>query len=200
MKILFVGPLFPIPAHSGGQIATLETLRSLHPHCEIHLLVPPPEGIRDVNESELRRLLPDVHLHFYQAPAPRRVRMYATAVAAAITGRTYWALSWRNRALRAAVKRQHAIEAFDVVHCEWLQPAVALRGLDLPLVIRTLDIHFLDMEAWAESLPAAAALRRWYWRTQAKRFRRFEAETLAAAHAVVTLSEEDEVILRGCGV
>jgi glycosyltransferase involved in cell wall biosynthesis len=200
MRILFVGPLFPLPAHSGGQIATIETLRSLHPLCEIHLLVPPPERDREANESELHRLLPGIRLHFYPARVPRRSQMYAIAVRTAVTGQNYWALAWQNRELRASVERLHAREGFDAVHCEWLQPAVSLRGLDLPIVIRTMDVHFLDMEAWAHSLPATARLRKRYWQRQSKRFRHFEASTLAAVHTVITLSVEDEVILRNCGV
>jgi len=198
MKVLFVAPLFPIPAHSGGQIATLETLRSLAPLCEIHLLVPPPEHDRQQNENELRRLLPNVRLHFYRSHEPRGLAMYATALLAAITRRSYWELSWHNRALRSAVERLHATERFDVVHCEWLQPAVSLRGLDLPLVIRTLDIHFLVMERWAKSLPPTP--RRRYWLGQSKRFQPFEIATLTAAQSVVTLSAEDENVLRGCGL
>lgn len=197
MKVLFVGPLFPLPAHTGGQIATLETLRSLHPLCEIHLLVPPPEHDQDANEIALRQLLPNIRLHFYPTRAPRRLEMYATAARAAATGRSYWECSWYNQELRASVECLHAAEAYDAVHCEWLQPAASLRGLDLPLIIRTLDVHFLDMQTWAES---TVGLRRMYWRAQAKRFRRFETESLAAAKAVVTLSAEDEALLRDCGV
>jgi glycosyltransferase involved in cell wall biosynthesis len=200
MKILFVGPLFPLPAHSGGQIAMLETLRSLHALCELHLLVPPPEQDPETNLIALQRLLPDVRVHFYPPRTPRRLEMYALALRAAATGRSYWEHSWFNRKLRASVQRLHEEEKFDAVHCEWLQPAVSLRGLDLPLVIRTLDVHFIVMQTWAENRPAGNRLRRFYWRMQAKRFRRFEAGTLAAARAVITLSAEDEAVLRECGV
>ena len=170
MKILFVGSLFPFPGHSGGQIATLETLRSLHPLCEIDLLVPPPERDREADQVALQSLLPNMRLHFYPTRSLRRLEMYATAAVATATGRSYWECSWYNRELRASVERLLAREAYDVVHCEWLQPAVSLRGLPLPLVIRTLDVHFLGMQEWAES---KAGLRRLYWRVQAKRFRRF---------------------------
>jgi len=165
MKVLFVAP--SSGTVSGGAIATQQTLRSLEPHCEIHHLA-------------------------CDAPEPSRPRMYAMAAWAALTGRSYWEVSWRNRELRAKVERLHAAESFDVIHCEWLQSAVPLRGLDLPLVIRALDVHFVDMERWAGD--------RWYWSEQAKRFRRFEAETLNAARAAVALSREDEELLRACGV
>ncbi|HSY52283.1 MAG TPA: glycosyltransferase family 4 protein [Thermoanaerobaculia bacterium] len=200
MKILFVGPVFPLPAHSGGQVATFETLRSLQALCEIHLLVPPPEHDREANQAAFQRLLPNVRLHFYPTRLPRGLEMYAAAARAAVTGRSYWALSWKNRELRESVERLHAHEAFDVVHCEWFQPAVSLSGLDLPLVIRTYDVHFLVMQAWADNLPATSRLRRLYWRAQARRFRSFEAETLSSSKAVVAVSADDEAVLRSCGL
>jgi glycosyltransferase involved in cell wall biosynthesis len=197
MKVLFVGPLFPLPAHSGGQIAALETLHSLQPFCEIDLLVPPPEYDREANQAAVQQLLPNVRLHYYPARAPRRFEMYTTAIRAAVTGRSYWERSWFHPELRATVERLHAAEVYEAVHCEWLRPAVSLRGLDLPLVIRTPDVHFLDMQTWAES---RTGLRRLYWRAQAKRFRRFEMELLSSAKTVVTLSREDEALLRDGGV
>lgn len=165
MKVLFVAP--SSATISGGSIATQQTLRSLEPNCEIHHLA-------------------------CDVPEPSRARMYASAARAALTGRSYWEMSWRNSELRAEVARLHARESFDVIHCEWLQSAVPLHGLDLPLVIRALDVHFIDMERWAGD--------RWYWREQARRFRRFEAEVLNAARAAVVLSREDEELLRACGV
>lgn len=202
MKVLFIAPAFPVPAHSGGAIATLETLRSIHSLCEVHLLVPPPESDRAANEALLQRLLPDISVHFYQPREvqPTRFEMYTTAAKSAFTRRSYWSSIWRNPELRVTVERLAAQHRYDVVHCEWLQPAVSLRGLDLPLLIRTLDVHFVGMRDWAESLPPGDKLRKSFWRTQAQRFRRFEAATLAAVPAVVTVSAEDEAVLRGEGV
>src|SRR5258708_36758984 len=100
MKVLFVGLLFPLPAHSGGQIATLETLRSLQPFSEIDLLVPPPEHDREANQVALQRLLPNVRIHYYPTRAPRRLEMYITAIRVAATGRSYWERGWFNPELR----------------------------------------------------------------------------------------------------
>lgn len=202
MKVLFVAPSHPMPAHSGSAIAALETLRSIHTLCELHLLTPPAESDREANDALLRRLLPDISVHFYQ-PAekqPTRVEMYTTAAKSAITRQSYWSLLWVNSDLRRTVKSLAAQHRFDLVHCEWLQPAVSLRELDLPILIRTLDVHFVGMSEWAESLPPADKLRKAFWRTQAQRFRRFEAATLAAAPTVVTVSAEDEAVLRGEGI
>jgi glycosyltransferase involved in cell wall biosynthesis len=202
MKVLFIAPAFPMPAHSGGAIATLETLKSIHSLCELHLLVPPSESDREENEYLLQRLLPDISIHFYSSREvqPTRFEMYSTAVKSAVTRQSYWASIWVNPELRAAVERLTAQHRFDLVHCDWLEPAVSLRRLDLPLLIRTLDVHFVGMCHWAENLPAVDKLRKSFWRKQAERFRRFEAETLTDASAVITVSAEDEAILRSEGV
>jgi glycosyltransferase involved in cell wall biosynthesis len=126
--------------------------------------------------------------------------MYTTAAKTLVTGKSYWATIWFNRSLRMSAQQLHAAQRFQVVHCDWLQPAVSLRGLDLPLVIRTLDVHFVGMRQGAEGRSEGNNLRKLFWRSQAERFRRFEAQMLAEAPAVVTLSAEDEVSLRGEGV
>src|SRR5262245_50709189 len=42
MKVLFITPSYPLPANSGAAVAALETLRSIHSQCDLHLLTPPP--------------------------------------------------------------------------------------------------------------------------------------------------------------
>jgi polysaccharide biosynthesis protein PslH len=202
MKVLFIAPAFPMPAHSGGAVATLETLKSIHSLCELHLLVPPPESNREENEHLMQRQLPDISIHFFSSREvqPTRFEMYSTAAKSAVTRQSYWASIWMNPELRAAVESLARQHRFDLVHCDWLEPAVSLRGLDLPLLIRTLDVHFVGMSQWAESLPGADRFRKSFWRKQAERFRGFEAETLTNALAVVTVSAEDEAILRSEGV
>jgi glycosyltransferase involved in cell wall biosynthesis len=126
--------------------------------------------------------------------------MYTTAARTAFTGQSYWALNWINPDLRAVVQRLTTNERYDVVHCEWLEMAVSLKEMDLPMLIRTLDVHFIVMSDWAERLPPEDRVRKSFWRTQAQRFRNFEAATLKSVPAVVTLSSEDEAILRAEGV
>ncbi len=202
MKVLFIAPSFPVPAHSGGATATLRTLQSIHSLCEVHLLAPPPASNPAVNESLLHSLLPGVTVHTYQ-PRPEqatRFQMYTTAAKAVVLRQSYWPSIWMNVELRRAVESLAAQHSFDLVHCDWLQPAVSLRGLDLPLLIRTLDVHFVGMLAWADNLPSGSRIRKAFWRKQVRRFRRFETAMLAAADAVVTVSREDEAVLRGEGL
>jgi glycosyltransferase involved in cell wall biosynthesis len=168
----------------------------------LQLLTPAPDTDITANEKLLKKELPGIITHYYQ-PGPRqagRYEMYKTAAKALATGGAYWSMIWFNRSLRDAVQRLQTQECFDAVHCEWLQPALSLTGLDLPLVIRTLDVHFEGMKQWAEKIPDSERIRKLFWRKQAQRFRSYETQVLAAAAAVVTLSAEDEATLRKEGL
>ena len=202
LKVLFVVPSFPLPPHSGGAIAALETLLSIADKCNLHLLTPRPETNFESNVSALKEMLPQATMHFYEARVPQtpRFEMYKTAALTTVTGKSYWAMNWHNRELRRAVLRLWAANGFDVVHSEWLQTAVSIWDLNIPLLIRTLDVHFLVMRQWSDGIPSTDRLRKSFWRLQAERFRLFEARILSAASGVVTMSSEDEAELRAEGV
>ena len=202
MKVLFITSSYPLPANSGAAVAALETLRSIHQLCELHLLTPPPLTDAQTFAAALQDALPGMITHYYPSgpsQTPRHV-MYRTAVKALVTGRSYWAMVWFNRNLRDAFQRLQARQRFDAVHCEWLLPALSLTGLSLPLVIRTLDVHFEAMDQFAESIPAGQRLRRWFWRKQVERFRKCETQVLGQAAAVVSISNEDAATLRQEGI
>ena len=202
LKVLFVIPSFPLPAHSGGAIATFETLRSVAGRCNLHVLTPSPQTNPELNLVALTDALPGVTVHSYEARDQQlpKFEMYTTAALTTVTGKPYWALSWRNRDLRLAVQRLCSQYHFDVVHAEWLQTAVSIWDLRIPLLIRTLDVHFLGMLDWSKSIAPSDKLRRAFWQRQAERFRRFEAHVLSRASLVVCLSKEDEAALREQGV
>jgi len=202
LKVLFVVPSFPLPPHSGGAIAALETLRSIADMCKLHLLTPRPETSFESNMSALKELLPQATVHFYEPRDPQtpRFEMYKTAALTTVTGKSYWAMNWHNRELRLAVQQLRAAHEFDVVHSEWLQTAVSIWDLNIRLLIRTLDVHFLVMRQWSAGIPSTDRLRKSFWKLQAERFRLFEARILSAASAVVTMSAEDEAVLRAEGV
>ena len=147
MKVLFVVTSFPIPPHAGASVALLETLRSIEALCELHLLVPQPDPVSEDNIAELRRRVPHTMVHFYQprSAQPARLEKYTTAALTTFSGRSYHAALWMDKNLRQAVWRLQTQHRFDIVHCEWLYAAIALKGLDLPVVVRTLDLHSVIM-------------------------------------------------------
>jgi hypothetical protein len=202
MKVLFVATLFPIPPHAGAKVALLETVRSIEQLCELHLLVPRTDANSKEDIEALRRIVPHAHIHFY-APRntqPATIEKYTIAARSAVSGRSYHASTWMDDNLREAARQLEREHRFDIVHCEWLYPAIALQGMNLPLVVRTLDLHFVIMKDGVEELPASKTLRKSLWRLEAKRFRQFELDVLSNSLLTIVVSEEDESVLRRGGV
>ncbi|HYY42713.1 MAG TPA: glycosyltransferase, partial [Pyrinomonadaceae bacterium] len=202
MKVLFVTTTFPLPPHAGAKVALLETLRSIEDLCELHLLVPSPDADGAKLAAALQQMLPRTNVHFYQARAqqPARLEKYTVAALTAFSGRSYHAAIWMDKNLRQRAAELAGAHRFDVVHCEWLYPAIALKGLPLPMVVRTLDLHSTLMRDGLAELPDSKRLRKSLWRLEAERFRRFEIGVLNDALVTISVSREDEEVLRREGV
>jgi glycosyltransferase involved in cell wall biosynthesis len=199
MKVLFVAIHFPIPPYQGANVALLETLTSIANLCELHLLVPRTSENSEQDVQKLEQIIPAARLHFYQ---PRRneragLQKYAAAARSAFSGGSYHAAISFDQALREAVRRLANSHRFDIVHCEWLYPAISLQTLNLPLVVRALDLHFLIMNDGLGTLaPTMSRLRKTFWKVEAERFRQFELRVLNNTLVTISVSPEDEAVLR----
>ncbi|HEX8180974.1 MAG TPA: glycosyltransferase family 4 protein [Pyrinomonadaceae bacterium] len=203
MKVLFITTSFPLPPHAGAKVALLETLGSIESLCELHLLVPTPDADAAPLAAALQARLSRTTVHYYQPQAALRSALdkYKTAALTTLPGRSYYAAFWMDKNLRQATLDLWQRHKFDVVHSEWLHPAIALKGLNLPVVVRTLDLHFAILRDRAEvEVAAHKKLRKAYWRWEAKRFRQFEVGLLNEALATITVSPEDEQALSREGV
>src|SRR5258705_7931722 len=202
MKVLFVATNFPIPPHGGASVALLETLQSIEDLCELHLLVPHPGTDSAGNIALLQQRIPNTTVHFYQPRSshPARLEKYKTAAVTAFSRRSYHAALCMDKNLREAVCDLQGHHRFDIVHCEWLYAAIALEGLKLPVVVRTLDLHSVIMRDGLEEMPSSKRIRKSFWRLEAERFRRFEIGILNDALVIITVSLEDESVLRREGL
>jgi glycosyltransferase involved in cell wall biosynthesis len=202
MKVLFVATSFPVPPHAGAKVALLETFRSIEPLCELHLLLPRTEENSAADVAALQQLVPNAQIHFYQPRPgqPATLEKFATAARTAFSRNSYHASIWLDQNLRSAAAKLCDKYPFDIVHCEWLYPAIALQEMGLPLVVRTLDLHFVIMKDGAEEIPDDKKLRKTLWRLEAERFRQFEVGIFNKALITIAVSAEDEAVLRREGV
>jgi glycosyltransferase involved in cell wall biosynthesis len=202
MKVLFVATTFPIPPHAGAKVALLETVRSLEGLCELHLLLPRAKGNSDEHVAELRQLFPNTPIDFFtpRESQPGFIEKYTAALRSAVLGQSYHAAIWMDRNLSSAARRLVEKHHFDIVHCEWLYPVMALQGMNLPLVARTLDLHFVIMKDGAEEISDKRKLRKFLWRLEAERFRKFEVDIFNKSLLTIAVSAEDENVLRREGV
>jgi len=203
MKVLFVATTFPIPPHAGASVALLETLKSIEDLCELHLLVPISEENSEADMARLQQIVPHTLVHFYKARGPHLapLQKYTAAARSALSGGSYHATIWTDQNLRQATSDLTSLRHFDIVHCEWLYPAVSLRTLNLPLVVRTLDLHAALMNEGLEHVSQnMSALRKTFWKVETERFRQFELNVLNHTLLTIAVSSEDEAMLRREGL
>jgi polysaccharide biosynthesis protein PslH len=97
-------------------------------------------------------------------------------------------------AMQQAIDRLFAERSFDVVQLE----STLLRPFRLPLgTTVVLDEHNVDYEVYARMHDnERQALRRWYYRSQARRFERYERRSWQEVAACVMTSEREAEIVR----
>lgn len=202
MKVLFVATTFPVPPHAGAKVAMLETLRSIEQLCELHVLLPLTEENSAVDVAALQQMIPAAKIHYYQPRPgqPATLEKYAVMARSAFSRNSYHASIWLDQNLRTAAAKLCNQYRFDIVHCEWLYPAIALQDMNLPLVVRTLDLHFVIMKDGVEEIPDDKKFRKTLWRLEAERFRQFEVGIFNKALVTIAVSAEDEAVLRREGV
>jgi sugar transferase (PEP-CTERM/EpsH1 system associated) len=128
----------------------------------------------------------------WQDAAKGSLRFYAGVAAHLFDPLPYAAAKYRSAAYRQAVDALLAEGRFDRVVCDFLVPAVNLRGtLPCPSILFT---HNVEAEIWRRHAENTGRLpARWLYRQQWRRMARFEGRTLARFDRILAVSDADAV-------
>lgn len=191
MKLLWVNSSFLHPTNRGGQIRTLEMLRQLHRHHEVHYaaLSDPrePEGPARAGEYSARSFpIP------FQ-PVSKRSLAFALELAAGLFSPLPLAIGrWSSPELRATVQRLLHEERYDAVVCDFLVTAVNCPELEKAVLFQ----HNVETMIWKRHADTARGLRRQFFRIQERRMRAFEAGAVHKTAQVIAVSEQDVATMR----
>jgi glycosyltransferase involved in cell wall biosynthesis len=187
MKILWVKSDFLHPTDRGGQIRTLETLRRLHRRNEIHYVAynnpSEPEGL--ARSSEYCSFVYPV-----ERPIPKRgsVGFFAQALANAFSDLPLAVGRYRSAAMKARIASLQSEIKFDSVVCDFL--SVAPNFADLRRIV--LFQHNMETMIWRRHAEhASSALRRAYFRLQARRMFEVEKRICQSVAHVIAVSQGD---------
>lgn len=192
MKILWVTTNFLHPTNKGGQIRTLEMLRCLHRHHEVHFAAMEdpahPEGLARAPEYCTKAYSFRLRVLDKRSPA------FALSLARGVFD-----------PLPVAIRRFHsaefghflegliARERFDRAVVDFLNPASYFPDLRRAVLFQ----HNVETMIWRRHAQHAAdPLRRWYLRGQAERMFRFERDACRAAGHIAAVSEQDAATMR----
>jgi glycosyltransferase involved in cell wall biosynthesis len=198
VRLLFLTPQLPYPDDKGTRIRNLGLIKELARRHEVAVL-----SLGDPTDRAAIAALARICRVIAVLPAPRRAG-WRRALAAPTDARPDLARRLESRAYGAAL-RAALDEAWDVVQVEALEMAphwlAIARERPVPPVV--LDAHNCEWILQQRMGRTDLGSRRWvggmYSALQAAKLRRYEGAAVAAADAVVAVSEADARALRRVG-
>ncbi len=192
MKILWVKTDFLHPTTRGGQIRTLEMLRQLHRHHEVHYVAfddpANPEGLRRSPEYSTRAY-PVPH----QAVSKRSPRFALQLVQGLFSEYPVAGTRYRSEAMRDIISRLTSEHDFDAKICDFLTPSINIEDMTGWVLFQ----HNVETVIWERHAQSGRTpLHRAYFAQQARRMFDWERAVCQASAHVVAVSKVDEQMMR----
>lgn len=187
MKLLWVYSDFLHPTTRGGQIRTLETLKRLHKRHEVHyagLWNPQfPEG--PARAKEYASYVYPVQRVVVEKTSPAFLMQLAEGLISDVPVAVF---RHRSAELKATVDRLRRENTFDHVVCDFLSSAPHFSDLSGAVLFQ----HNVEAMIWQRHVEHARdALRRLYFRRQARLMREYERKICRSVKNIIAVSEAD---------
>lgn len=192
MKILWVNPNFLHPTTKGGQIRTLEMLRQLHRHHEIHYVAyedpQHPEGVERSGEYSSHAYPVRFPVSSKGSPA-----FYRDAVKNLFGALPLAVSRYGTPAMARQIAELRARHQYDSLVCDFLFPAPNIPDMNRWVLFQ----HNVESVIWRRRLENAGnPLQRRYLTTQHARMAAYEAEVCRESAYVVAVSDVDASTMR----
>lgn len=192
MRILWVKTDFLHPTTRGGQIRTLEMLKALHRHHEIHYVClddgANPEGA-DRSCEYCSHAYPIPH----SVPPRRSLRFAGQLLEGLVSPLPVSVARYVSRRMKKQIENLLGREKFDSLVCDFLFPAPNIPDISRAVLFQ----HNVESIIWrrhaeeARNRPQKA-----YFQLQARRMEAFEREICRRAGHVVAVSGVDRTAMR----
>ena len=190
MRILWLKSDVLLPLDKGGKLRTWHLMRHLAKRHQItYLAFAEPDQPRADVEG-MTQVAARVETITRSDPAKGSARFYADAALHLVDPLPYAVGKYRSRAFRRRLDALLAEQAFDLIVCDFLFPAVNLpRRLPCPAVIFT---HNVESEIWRRHAEIRTSpLTRLLYGIQYRRMLRYEERALRRFDGVLAVSDAD---------
>jgi polysaccharide biosynthesis protein PslH len=190
MRILWLKSDLLLPLDKGGKLRTWHLMRHLAQRHEITYLAFREPGQPAADVDGMREVAAHVETVMRAEPAKGTVRFYADAAMHLVDPLPYAVGKYRSRGFKQRLNALLASQAFDLIVCDFLFPAVNLPSrLPCPAVIFT---HNVESEIWRRHADTkTGAIGKALYGAQYRRMLRYEKKTLARFDGVLAVSDAD---------
>ncbi|MCU1385744.1 MAG: hypothetical protein JWL71_4441 [Acidobacteria bacterium] len=190
MRILWLKSDLLLPLDKGGKLRTWHLMRHLARRHEITYLAfkEPAQPAADVDG--MREVAARVETVTRSEPVKGTFRFYVDAAMHLVDPLPYAVGKYRSREYQQRLNTLLATEAFDLIVCDFLFPAVNLpKQLPCPAVMFT---HNVESEIWRRHAETkSGAMQKALYNAQYQRMLRYERQTLARFDGVLAVSDAD---------
>jgi sugar transferase (PEP-CTERM/EpsH1 system associated) len=189
MRILWLKSDLLLPLDKGGRLRTWHLMRHLARRHDITYLSFAEHG-QERDAAGMREVAKRIVTVPRSDPAKRSLLFYMDAARYLANPVPYAVAKYRSAAYKVQLQSLLRENAFDLLVCDFLVPAVNLpKTLPCPAVIFT---HNVESEIWRRHADTKATVAaRWLYRMQHKRMLRFEEDALARFDGIVAVSDAD---------
>jgi sugar transferase (PEP-CTERM/EpsH1 system associated) len=190
MRILWLKSDLLLPLDKGGKLRTWHLMRHLANHHDITYVAFAEPSTPVANVEGMHEVARRVETITRADPAKGTLRFYADAAMHVVDPLPYAVGKYRSREFKQRVSTLLAEQAFDLIVCDFLFPAVNLpKRLPCPAVIFT---HNVESEIWRRHAETKTGmLSRMLYDAQYRRMLRYEGRTLARFDGVLAVSDQD---------
>ena len=187
MKILWVKSDFLHPTDRGGQIRTLEMLKCLHQHHEIHYVAfddgKNPEGLKRSSEYCSR-----AYAVPHKVPPRRSVRFAGQLLAGLVLPLPVSVQRYTSKRMKRQIESLLERDEFDSLVCDFLFPALNIPDISRAVLFQ----HNVESIIWRRHVDQATnPAKRAYFGLQARRMEAFERDMCRRAGKVIAVSAVD---------
>jgi glycosyltransferase involved in cell wall biosynthesis len=193
VKVAFITGRVPYPLNTGGRIRTFHLLKEISHVHRVTLLTAVETAEEESALAALRERIPNLGVRAVKVP-PRRapIRKIARAIWNPMDPLPYTWAAFRHSRFSDNVHSALRETQYDLLHCDHIQVAYALLGVDAPpRLINEHNIEHILIGRLAEHAPDTLRRAAILW--QARKTRVSELRTLAAFQRCVVVSDVDRL-------
>ena len=193
--VLYLVHRVPYPPDKGDRIRTFHFLRFLAQRCRIHLACLADEPVAPDSLAVLQGLCARLAI----VPVGRWSRWLRALVSLGM-GKSVSEGAFASRGLRKTVSAWGKETTFHAAMASSSSMAPYLRLPELVKVPAVVDLIDLDSQKWLDYAAASRGPKRWLYRLEGGRLRRFERDIGSWAHGITLVSEaEADLYRQHCG-
>lgn len=193
MNVAFITSRVPYPLNLGGSIRTFHLLKAISQVHRVTLLTAVETTDEESALTALRERIPNLGVRAVKVPRRRApIRKLARALWNPMDPLPYTWAAFRHARFSDNVRAALRESPYDLLHCDHIQVAYALPGVDAPpRLINEHNIEHVLIGRLAEHAPDALRRAAILW--QARKTRVSELRTLAAFQRCVVVSDVDRL-------